>query len=119
MSSEQQLLEDITGKNGFVILSSTDGEVDASDLGYDNFVGLIAHNGATAEAKTLSSRQVKLSSVVKSDFSTTGVYSTGSAGTILPQEYVEHEFTKITVGSGLVRAYLGRRTIAISANQPK
>jgi hypothetical protein len=119
MATERQLLEDITGKNGFVILASTDGEVEASDLGYDEFVGLIAHNGTSATAKTLSKIQAEISSVVKSDFSTTGVYSTGAAATILPQEYIEHEFTKITVGSGLVRAYLGRRTIALAAAQPK
>ena len=57
-----------------------------------------AINGASAV--------VKLASVNGDDFSTNGVYSTGSGLTLLPGEQHEGSYSKITVSSGMVEFFI-------------
>lgn len=119
MPSAEQVLNDSAAKAGHVTIVSTDGTVTAASLGFDAFVGFKAQGTSSAVFKAKGAKQIKIGENVRSDFSTTGNYTTGSAETLFAGDSIVAEFTEIVVTSGTVLAFLGRTVNARQAAQPK
>lgn len=120
-TNAEQVLNEMYGKGGFVIITAAMNEVTASELGYDCFTEIVPNSGASATVKALSSVQIEHGdpASVISDLTGNGApYATGTYCTLLPNETVEFECTKIHVDSGAVRAKLGRKTTTFAANRP-
>jgi hypothetical protein len=118
-ANAEQVLNDTAAKAGFVIISSSDGVITSASLGFDCFTGFKASGSASAVFKAKGAKQIQISTTVRSDFSTTGNYTSGSAETLFAGDSIVAEFTEIAVTSGTVIAFLGRTVNARQASQPK
>jgi len=118
-SSADQILNEASGKAGVIRITVADGEVSASDFGYDAFAWFKQKGSTATTLKALSAAQIKnAAEEVISDFSTTGAYG-GSAESLGYGEVMIAPYTKITVATGEVWACLERRTTKLHNDLPE